>query len=186
MGGKSKANTRTIASRGKNRGSFGTRDLSSTVSRSRSALAIRFSFRFRLRVESIKVFRDSGKSMFNRDQGNAAQAVLLGRWNRILGWYCPGALCDYDGRPFRVRAAELIVQHDVKQGFVDTNASVVVDESKLAKAVHKEADAGARGADHLGKGFLGDGGDEGLGLAGLAKVGHQQKRACEALFAGIE
>ncbi len=97
-----------------------------------------------------------------------------------------GALGDLDGWALGVMAAELVVEYDVEEGFVDADAAVVLDEAELAKAVHEEADAGAGGADHFGEGFLGDGGDEGFGLAGFAEFGHEEEGAGEAFFAGVE
>jgi hypothetical protein len=66
------------------------------------------------------------------------------------------------------------------------DAAVVLDEAELAKAVHKEANAGSSAADRFGEGFLGDGGDQPLGRAGLAELGHEEEGACKALFAGVE
>ncbi len=69
---------------------------------------------------------------------------------------------------------------------MDDDAVAVVDESELAKAVHEEADARAGGTDHLGERLLGDGGDHGDGLAGLAEVGHEEEGSGQAFFAGVE
>ena len=41
------------------------------------------------------------------------------------------------------------MKYYVQQGLVYTNATVVFNEAELAKAIHKEADAGPCGADHL-------------------------------------
>ena len=69
---------------------------------------------------------------------------------------------------------------------MDMDATVVVDESELAKAVHEEADARAGGADHLGERLLGDGRDGGDGFAGLAELGHEEECSGEAFLAGVE
>jgi hypothetical protein len=98
----------------------------------------------------------------------------------------PWSFLYLDGWALGVMAAELVVKDDVEQGFVDADAALVLDEAELAKAVHEEADAGAGGADHFGEGFLGDGGDKGFGLAGLAEFGHEEEGAGEAFFAGVE
>ena len=64
--------------------------------------------------------------------------------------------------------------------------TVVFDEAVLAKQVHEVADAGAGGADHLGKRLLRDPGNERFDFAGLAKFRHQQQDAGEAFLAGVE
>ena len=120
-----------------------------------------------------------------------AAVLLICGWAHFFGcgWLDrdgAGALIGFNGWPFGIMAAELIVEDDVEQGFVDADAAVVLDEAELAKAVHEEADAGAGGADHFGEGFLGDGGDEGFGFAGLAEFGHEEEGAGEAFFAGVE
>jgi hypothetical protein len=97
-----------------------------------------------------------------------------------------GVFCNLDGWALGVMAAELVVEDDVEQGFVDADAAVVLDETELAKAIHEEADARASGAYHFGEGFLGDGGDKGFGLAGFTEFGHEKEGAGEALFAGVE
>ena len=66
------------------------------------------------------------------------------------------------------------------------DAAVVTDEAELAKAVHKEAYAGPRGADHVRQRLLRDGGNEGFLLTRLAKFRHDQQNPSQALFAGVE
>jgi hypothetical protein len=61
----------------------------------------------------------------------------------------PGALCDFNWRALGVVAAELVVQDYVKQGLMHVDATIVLDKSELAEAIHKETHAGARGADHF-------------------------------------
>ena len=80
----------------------------------------------------------------------------------------------------------LIVKDHVKQGFMNADATVVVNEAALAKAVHEETDAGASGADHLRECFLRDLRDQSFRLSRFAELGHQQENSGEALFAGIE
>src|SRR5580692_8358047 len=46
----------------------------------------------------------------------------------------------------RVVVGHMIMQYHVQQGLVHTNAAVVFKEAELAKAIHKEADAGSSGA----------------------------------------
>lgn len=88
--------------------------------------------------------------------------------------------------PHGIRARNVFMQDDVEQRFVDANAAFVFDVTHSAKPVHEKADARTGRADHLGQRFLGDGRDEGLGLTGLAVVGHEKKYAGEAAFAGVE
>jgi hypothetical protein len=75
------------------------------------------------------------------------------------GAYIVCALPGSDGRPFGVVADELVVQDYVEQRLVNVNSSVVIDISELAEAVHEEAYARPRGADHVGERLLGDGRD---------------------------
>ena len=56
----------------------------------------------------------------------------------------------------------------------------------LRKAVHKEADAGSRGADHLRQGFLRNGRNEVFRFTRLAEFRHQQENPRQAFFAGVE
>ena len=69
---------------------------------------------------------------------------------------------------------------------MNPNAAVVLDIPEFAEAIHKEADAGPRGADHLGQGLLSDGRDERFRLAGRSIFGHDEKRARQAPLAGVE
>jgi len=69
---------------------------------------------------------------------------------------------------------------------MDLQAAVVVDEAHLAEFVHKEVDATAGGADEGGQGFLGDGGNDGIGAPFFAILREEQKGAGEALFRRIE
>jgi len=50
----------------------------------------------------------------------------------------------------------LVVEDDAKEGSVDPEVSVVVDESKVSELVHEKVDARTRRPDHLGKRFLRD------------------------------
>ena len=70
-----------------------------------------------------------------------------------------------------------IVQNHVEQGAVDLDRAVVLDEPKLAEAVHEEADAGSRGADHVREGFLADFRDHDFRLAFFSELREQQERA---------
>ena len=63
----------------------------------------------------------------------------IGRWQREL----------------TVRTAfELLVKDNGQQGFVDLDFAFVFDETEFSEFVHEEIDAGTRGADHFGQGFL--------------------------------
>src|ERR1039458_1226418 len=66
------------------------------------------------------------------------------------------------------------------------DAAVVIDKAEPAKAVHKEADAGSCGANHLRQGFLRNGRNEGFRFTQLAKIRHQQENSRQTLFAGVE
>ena len=48
------------------------------------------------------------------------------------------------------------MQNGTQKRIVDLDMSVVADEAQLAKLVHEVADAGSRGADHLGQRLLTD------------------------------
>jgi len=58
-----------------------------------------------------------------------------------------------NGRTFCVIIRQLIEQDHIEKRLMYLDAAVVFDEAELAKAVHKEADAGPGGADHLRQGF---------------------------------
>jgi hypothetical protein len=62
---------------------------------------------------------------------------------------------------------QLIEQDHIEQRLMHLDAAVVTDKAELAKAVHEEADAGSRGADHLRQGFLRNGRNEGFRFPGL-------------------
>src|ERR1035441_6341263 len=81
--------------------------------------------------------------------------------------------------------SELIVQNDIDERLMDPDAAVVIDEAKLAKAIHEEADAGAGGADHLRQRLLRDGRKRSR-FSGLAEFGHQQKDSGQPLVVGGE
>ena len=81
---------------------------------------------------------------------------------------------------------QLIMQYHIQQGLMHTNATVVFDEAKLAKAIHEEADAGSYSTDHIRQGLLRDLGNQGYRLALHAEFRHQQENPGEALFAGVE
>ena len=48
------------------------------------------------------------------------------------------------------------MEDDIEEGTVHVQPVVVMNEAQLAEPIHEEADAGARGADHLGERFLAD------------------------------
>jgi hypothetical protein len=49
-----------------------------------------------------------------------------------------------------------VVQNHIEQRFMNPDAAVVFNKSELAKAIHKETNAGPGGANHFRKSFLGD------------------------------
>ena len=73
--------------------------------------------------------------------------------------------------PYSSSDLRLIVQNDAQQRAVDFQGSVVIDEAQLPKLVHKMADTGPRGADHLRKRLLAHLCNDRLGPALLAKIG---------------
>src|SRR3984885_15648386 len=80
----------------------------------------------------------------------------------------------------------LVVQDDTEQRVVYLEPAVVLDESQLLEFVHEKIDARARGADHLGQGFLRYLGHDPLGLFLLAVAGKQQQSSGQSFLAGIE
>ena len=69
------------------------------------------------------------------------------------------------------------MQNYIEQRAVDLQSAFrsagVVNEAQLPESVHKEADTGARGPNHLGQRFLADLRDNGFGDAFLAKMCEQ-------------
>lgn len=100
----------------------------------------------------------------------------------MRNWRLDPGSTGYRGEAFQV----LIAEEDVEQGLVHADAVVVLDVAELAEAVHEGADAGAGAADHAGQGLLRDGGEERLGLAGLAVLGEREQQAGEAFFGAVE
>ena len=66
------------------------------------------------------------------------------------------------------------------------DAAVVFDKPEFAKAIHEEADAGPRGADHLRQRLLCYGRNKGFRISRLAILRHQQENSCQTLLTGIE
>jgi len=66
------------------------------------------------------------------------------------------------------------------------DATVVTDKTERTKAIHKEADAGPRRADHIRQSFLSNRRNEGFRFAGLAEFRHQEEDPRQTLFAGVE
>ena len=57
------------------------------------------------------------------------------------------------------------MQDDIQQRAVHVQPPVVFNEAHFAELVHKKADSGARGADHLRQRFLADLSNQRLRLA---------------------
>ena len=68
--------------------------------------------------------------------------------------------------------------------YLDT--AVITDKTELAKAIHKEADAEPRGADHLRQSFLRDLRNQRFRFSRIAEFGNQQEDPRQTLFAGVE
>lgn len=66
------------------------------------------------------------------------------------------------------------------------DATVVVQEAELPELIHDEADAGARGANHLGEHVLTDLRNERVHLAFFLEMCHEQQHPSQPLLAGIE
>jgi hypothetical protein len=64
--------------------------------------------------------------------------------------------------------------------------TVVLNETHLPEPIHEETDSRTGGADHFGEGFLTHFCNERYRFRFLTKVGHQQEKPGEALFAGVE
>src|SRR5436305_971178 len=64
-----------------------------------------------------------------------------------------------------------IAKYHIQKRTMDTQGPVVLNESHLAEAVHKETDPGAGCSDHLGQSFLADFGNHRLWCSFLAKSG---------------
>jgi DNA topoisomerase I len=123
-----------------------------------------------------------------RKNGQRPGSVLQLRWRRLTR-KPPAGNCSRNGnkrRFLRVVLGQLIEQHHIEQRLIHLDAAVVIDKAQLAKAIHKEADTGPRGADHLRQGFLGNGRNEGFRFTRLAEFRHQQENPRQALFAGVE
>ncbi len=69
---------------------------------------------------------------------------------------------------------------------MNSNSSVVTDDSELPEAIHEEADSGPGGTNKLRESLLRYLGDDCFDLSGLTKLCHEQKYSCETLFTGIE
>jgi hypothetical protein len=69
---------------------------------------------------------------------------------------------------------------------VDVQAAIVVDEAQFAELIQKKTHSGARGADHLGERLLTDPRNHRLYLPLFTKVGEQQERPSQPLFARIK
>src|SRR5215216_8160338 len=79
-----------------------------------------------------------------------------------------------------------VVQDCIQERVMDFYFSVVADESEFAEFVHKKADAGPGGADHLCQCLLADGRLDRLRAPFLPEMREQEEKAREPLLAGIE
>jgi hypothetical protein len=113
------------------------------------------------------------------DSNDWASALLL--WIGL-----DEAFARAKGRFLRIMFGRLIVKNHVEKGFVDVDATVVIDKAQLAKAIHEEADPGSSRSNHVGKGLLRDFWNSHQWLARPPEFRHQQEDSCQSLFAGIE
>jgi hypothetical protein len=78
------------------------------------------------------------------------------------------------------------VQYHIEQRFMNPDATVVLNKTEPAKAIHEEADAGPGGPDHLCQSFLRDLWNQRFRFSRLSKLRQQQEHSSQALFAGVE
>jgi hypothetical protein len=67
--------------------------------------------------------------------------------------YGSGSVCSMKHALLRMNS---VVQNDVEERLMNPDATVVFNKAELAKAIHKEADTGPGGSNHLRQGFLGN------------------------------
>jgi hypothetical protein len=60
---------------------------------------------------------------------------------------------------------------------MDLDAAVVIDKTEFAKAIHKEADAGPGGANHLCQSLLSDRRNQVFWFIRLTKFGQEQENS---------
>jgi hypothetical protein len=111
-----------------------------------------------------------GASSFSRHcRTSTSDRAQIFAGSALLARLCGAAFkaAPRTGR-FRTRS---VVEDDVKEGIVDFERVVVLDEAKFPEFVHEEAHARPRGPDHLRQHLLTDLGKDGFGLAVLAEVG---------------
>jgi len=82
--------------------------------------------------------------------------------------------------------ANLIVQDNTKEGIVDVDFSVVLDETQFSKFVHEEIDAGPRSANHFREHLLRHFGEDLLRLGARAVASEQEQSTGQPFFAGVE
>jgi len=91
-------------------------------------------------------------------------------------------MCSYDKR----ESWCLLVQDNAKEGRIDVETAVVLNETQLPEFVHEKVDSGARCADHLRQSLLRYFGDHFLRFGVLAIASEQKKSAGQPFFARIE
>ena len=62
--------------------------------------------------------------------------------------------------------------------------ALVLDEAKVAKAIHQAVYKGAIHSDHFRQSFLSDLRNEGLAIVGRVVLGHKEEGTSQALLAG--
>jgi len=98
--------------------------------------------------------------------------------------WCPLVINHHGSRSSLVWQS--IVEHNIQEGLVNMDSAIIADVAELAEIVHKLADSGASGANHLGKLLLGHGRNHGLRFSGLTKLSHDQQCAGKTLLAVVE
>src|SRR6266496_1299917 len=95
-------------------------------------------------------------------------------------------VCDRHHRYFAATGGSSVVQHDVQQSAANFQAPVIVNEAQLAESIHKETDAGARGAYDLSQGFMAHLGEHRFQSVFFAKTSQQQKSAGQPFLGGVK
>src|SRR5580765_5893974 len=96
----------------------------------------------------------------------------------------PRSPCTKSTKP---QEGELVKENDIEEGALYVKVAILVFNGFLLPELsHKETDAGARGADHLGQRVLGDLRNDRLQLAVFPIAGHQQEDPRQPLLGRIE
>ena len=134
---------------------------------------------------------DADGDIFHYHSGNVKSRCWRLLKDAVLKLWGGGKDCraflTHDSFGFSYPAeADSIVEDDTKEGIVDVDFSVVLDEAQFSKFVHEEIDAGPRCADHLRQHLLRHLGEHLLRMVPCAVAREQEQSACQPFFAGVE